>query len=49
MAAERAVWALGVVAVYVDAQDAVEVAGTKDQHPVQAGRTRVTRPDSSGS
>jgi hypothetical protein len=38
VAAERAVWALGVVVVYVDAQDAVEVARAEDQQPVQALR-----------
>jgi hypothetical protein len=35
-AAERAVWALGVVVVDVDAQDALEVARPEDQQPVQA-------------
>jgi hypothetical protein len=33
---ERAVWALGVVVVDVDVQDAVEVARAEDQQPVQA-------------
>ena len=36
MAAERSVWALGVVVVDVDAQDAVELARSEDQQPVQA-------------
>jgi hypothetical protein len=36
MAAEHAVRGLGVVMVYVDAQDAVEVARAKNQQPVQA-------------
>jgi hypothetical protein len=35
---ERAVWALGVVVVDEDAQDAVEVARAEDQQPVQALR-----------
>jgi hypothetical protein len=38
VAAECAVWALGVVVVYVDAEDAVEVARSEDQQPVQALR-----------
>lgn len=33
-------WALGVVVVDVDAQDAVELARAKDQQPVQALRAR---------
>ena len=37
-AAERSVWSLGVVVVDVDAQDAVEVARSNDQQPVQALR-----------
>ena len=36
MAPERSVWALGVVVVDVDAQDAVELALAEDQQPVQA-------------
>ena len=39
VAAERAVWALGVVVVDVDAQDAVELARSEDQQPVQALRS----------
>ena len=35
-AAERSLWALGVVVVHVHAQDAVEVARADDQQPVQA-------------
>jgi hypothetical protein len=35
-AAERSVWALGVVVIDVDAQDAVELARAEDQQPVQA-------------
>jgi hypothetical protein len=36
LAAERSVWALGVVVVDVDAQGAVELALSDDQQPVQA-------------
>jgi len=36
LAPERSVWALAVVVVDVDAQDAVELALSEDQQPVQA-------------
>jgi hypothetical protein len=38
MASERSVWALGVVMVDVDAQNADELARSEDQQPVQALR-----------
>ena len=38
LAPERSMWALGVVVVGVDAQDAVELTRAEDQQPVQALR-----------